>query len=103
MDLLLFLIIPISSILLLFLKDRNKNRQVALNILLIINAFFFLIPLFLAYSNTPKGESMWNENTGGGAVLWLYLIVFPICAIIQIVLLILKFVYFSGWNKLKTK
>lgn len=47
----------------------------------------------MAYSNTPTGESMWNENTGGGAALWLYLIIFPFSAIAQIVLLILKIIF----------
>lgn len=64
-----------------------------MNLLLILNACFFLSPILMAYSNTPSGESLWNENTGGGAALWLYIIVLPISALIQLVLLILKVVF----------
>lgn len=93
MEVILFLLIPLSSIGLLFLKDEKKERKQIMNVLLIINALVFLSPLFLAYSNTPTGESMWNENTGGGAALWLYLIIFPLSGLAQITLLILKVVF----------
>lgn len=98
MDIVLFFLIPLSSIALLFLKDYKKERRQFMNVLLILNAAFFLIPIMMAYSNTPPGESMWNENTGGGAALWLYLIVFPISAIIQLVLLILKVIFAAAQN-----
>ena len=93
MEALIFFLIPLSSIGLLFLKDDKKERKQIMNGLLIMNAFFFLIPIFMAYSNNPAGESMWNENTGGGAALWLYIIILPISAIVQLVLLILKIVF----------
>lgn len=93
MAVILFLLIPLSSIGLLFLKDEKKERKQIMNVLLIINTLVFLSPLFLAYSNTPSGESMWNENTGGGAALWLYLIIFPLSGLTQITLLILKVVF----------
>lgn len=93
MAVILFLLIPLSSIGLLFLKDEKKERKQIMNVLLIINALVFLSPLFLAYYNTPTGESMWNENTGGGAALWLYLIIFPLSGLAQITLLILKVVF----------
>lgn len=93
MEILLFLILPVSSIILLFLKDANNKRRRVMNVLLILNAILFLIPIMLAYSNTPAGESIWNENTGGGAALWLYMLVFPLSGIIQLVLLILKIVF----------
>lgn len=69
-----------------------------MNVLLIVNALIFLSPLILAFFSTPSGESMWNENTGGGAAIWLYLIVLPITAIAQLVLLILKIVFASNSN-----
>lgn len=90
---LLFLLIPISSVVLLFLKDTKKERKIILNILLILNVFFYLTPLIIAFFSTPAGESMWNENTGGGAAIWLYFIVFPVSAIAQLILLILKIVH----------
>lgn len=95
MEAIIFLLIPFSSIGLLFFKDVKKERKRRINKLLIINAVIFLLPLFMAYLNTPKGESIWNENTGGGAALWLYLIIFPISSMVQLVLLILKIVYAS--------
>lgn len=96
MGIILFFLIPLSSIGLLFLKDTKKKRKYVLNVLLILNAFLFLIPMILAYFNTPPGESMWNENTGGGVLLWLYIIIFPICALAQLTLLILKIVHASN-------
>jgi hypothetical protein len=47
----------------------------------------------MAFFSAPPGESMWNENTGGGAYIWLYFIVFPVSAIAQLILLILKIVH----------
>ncbi|HLW40160.1 MAG TPA: hypothetical protein VKX31_07205 [Brumimicrobium sp.] len=64
-----------------------------MNGLLIMNAIVFLSPIFMAYSNTPTGESIWNENSGGGAALWLYIIILPISVIVQLVLLTLKIVF----------
>lgn len=93
MEILFFLLLPLSSIALLFLKDSNKRRKLRLNVLLLLNALLFMIPLFMAYTNTPKGESIWNENSGGGAALWLYMIVFPVCFIAQVVLFVLKIEY----------
>ncbi len=89
----IFLLIPISSIGLLFVKDYNARRREIMNVLLIINTFLFLSPLIKAYTSTPAGESMWNENTGGGANLWLYFIILPVCLIIQAVLATLKIVF----------
>lgn len=64
--------------------------------LLIANALFFIFPAILAYVTTPEGGSMWNENAGGGAALWLYMIVLPLSGLIQLVLLILKIVFATG-------
>jgi|SRR5690554_6114173 len=93
MEAILFLLIPLSSIGLLFLKDVKKERKQTMNGLLIMNAIVFLSPIFMAYSNTPTGESIWNENSGGGAALWLYIIILPISVIVQLVLLTLKIVF----------
>ncbi|SHJ98231.1 hypothetical protein [Pseudozobellia thermophila] len=87
----LFLILPISSIGLLFVTDSNPQRKLILNGLLILNAIVYLLPIAYAYFNTPKGGNMWDEN-GPGAVLWLYMILLPLCVIAQVVLLILKIV-----------
>jgi hypothetical protein len=38
---------------------------------------------------------MWNENTGGGAALWLYIIIFPLTALFQLILFILKLVFMA--------
>lgn len=89
----IFLLIPISSVGLMFVKDRNGNRREIMNVLLLINTFLFLGPLIQAYTSTPAGESMWNENTGGGANLWMYIIILPVCVIIQAVLATLKIVF----------
>ncbi|HMQ49087.1 MAG TPA: hypothetical protein PKA00_16460 [Saprospiraceae bacterium] len=90
MEILLFLLLPLCCIALLFLKDNNKRRKLRLNVLLLLNALLFMLPLLMAYANTPKGESLWNENSGGGAALWLYMLVFPVCFIGLVVLFILK-------------
>lgn len=93
MEIILYLLLPISSIAFVFLEDKKKGRKEVMNALLIMNAIFFLSPLIMAYTNTPEGESMWNENSGGGASLWLYIIVLPISLIAQFVLITLKIVF----------
>lgn len=89
----LYLIIPAVSLGLLFLKDSNRRRKQILNILLIINALVYLLPMVAAYFSTPEGESVFNENTGGGAFLWFYLILLPLCTFVLFVLLIIKVVF----------
>jgi Kef-type K+ transport system membrane component KefB len=97
--LVLFFLIPLLSITFLFVKDDKKERKQIMNVLLIVNAVFFLSPIFIAYLNTPHGESLWNENTGGGEALWLYIIIFPISVIAQLVLLVLKIIYATKKNE----
>lgn len=89
-DLVLVTFIPVSSIFLLFLKDRNTDRKFLLNMIIIFNNILYFAPLVLAFTNTPEGESMWNENTGGGAWLWTYFLILPLCAIAHITLFIFK-------------
>ena len=91
---LLFLILPISTIVLFFIKDPKKTRKNILNIFLFANTLLYLFPLINAYISTRPNGNMWSEN-GPGAILWLYLILIPICAIIQIILLILKIVFYK--------
>ena len=93
MSIILFFLIPASTLPLLFLKDSDRTRQRILNSFLIMNTFLFFVPMIYALSMTPAGESMWNENTGGGAALWLYLFIFPMTALFQLILLILKIVF----------
>ncbi len=88
----IFLLIPLTSFGLMFLRDSKRDRKITLSILMGINAVFYLFPALLAFANTPDGESMWNENTGGGAALWLYIFVLPLSAIFQFILIILKIV-----------
>ncbi len=84
-----FAILPISSLVLCFIKDSKKNRKWLLNTLLIANALLFLSPLLYAYLTTPSGGNMWSEN-GPGAIMWSYLLILPFCGIVQLVLFILK-------------
>jgi len=92
MNIFIFLILMIPS-LIFFLKDQNKVRKKILNGLIIANLVFIYIPLILAVINTPLGESMWDENSGGGTYFWIYYIVLPIYAPTQLVLTILKVVF----------
>lgn len=95
MEVFLFLLLPLSGIGLLFLNDKNKERKKIMNLMLVMNILFFFSPLMKAYFNSPSGESMWNENTGGGAYIWLYIIVLPISALIQLILIVLKIIFAS--------
>jgi formate hydrogenlyase subunit 3/multisubunit Na+/H+ antiporter MnhD subunit len=90
--LVIFLIPVIISIGLCFLKDSNKVRRIVLNIILIINVLVCIAPLLYAYWETLPDGNMWSEN-GTGAIIWLYVILLPLCALVFIVLLILKFVF----------
>ncbi len=93
MTLLFLLILPAFTIGLLFLKDPKKGRGEVMNFLLICNTLFYLSPLLSAFFNTPAGESMWDENKGGGAILWVYFLVLPLCALIQFILMTLKLIF----------
>lgn len=90
--LLVFLLPVIMSIALCFLKDSNKVRRILLNVLLTINILVYTAPLLYAYWETRPHGNMWNEN-GPGAVLWMYIIILPLCILALIVLLILKLVF----------
>ncbi len=89
MALLLFLILPISTVILLFINDSRKRRNLILNIVLVINTLLYSYPVVSAYLNTPPGGNMWSEN-GPGAILWLYMIILPICVVVQIGIMVLK-------------
>ena len=89
---LIFLILPISTIVLLFIKDSKKTRSNILNFVLIVNTLIFCSPLIYAFLKTLPDGNMWSEN-GPGAVLWSYLILIPFCAIMQFIILILKIVF----------
>lgn len=90
--LVLFLFPVAISIGLCFLKDSKKVRGKFINVLLIINAMVYTFPLIYAYWETRPDGNMWSEN-GPGAILWLYFIIIPLCALVLIVLLILKLVF----------
>ena len=89
---LLFMSLPLSSLVLYFIKDKKEPRGKVINIVILTNTLVFLFPLIYAFVLTKPDGNMWNEN-GPGAILWLYLILFPLCLIIQVVLLILKIIY----------
>jgi hypothetical protein len=101
MDLfLLFGILPTLSILLLFIPDVNEKRKNQLNKLIAFNVFVFLSPILLAKLLTlTDGGDIANENTGGDAAFWLYLILFPVCVIAFIILLVFKIKNFKEPNK----
>lgn len=90
---LLLSIIPVVSLGLLFIKDVHKRRRIILNIILVLNALIFTLPMLAAFFSTPEGESMFNENTGGGAYLWFYMILLPLCGFALLILLVLKVVF----------
>lgn len=86
---LIFALIPVSGILLCFMKDNNHTRRTTLNILLIANTLLFLSPFIYAFLMTFPDGNMWSEN-GQGAVFWYYFILLPACLIIQLILFIAK-------------
>ncbi|KPM32554.1 Hypothetical protein I595_972 [Croceitalea dokdonensis DOKDO 023] len=88
-----FLLIPLLGLVLLFLKDTNPRRKIILNGLLLLNSAIYLVPMILAYLSTPEGASLFNENTGGGAFLWFYMLLMPLCGLALLVLAILKIVF----------
>ena len=93
MEYLIFSFIPFSSLILLFLKDNELKRKKLLNIGLIINTLFFLSPMIYLLLTTPFGKNMFSEQSGNEAILWSYIFIFPICIIVQLVLMIFKIVY----------
>ncbi|MCB0375305.1 MAG: hypothetical protein KDD04_05240 [Sinomicrobium sp.] len=95
MDSFLFFVVPVSSIILLFVKDANKKRRRIMAVLLITNTLFFLFPLIYAYIKAYPDDNMWNEN-GVGAILWSYIVILPASFLIQFVLFVLKVLYASS-------
>ena len=87
----LFTLIPISCLILCFFKDYNKKRKIITNFILLSNGGVFISPLLFAYISTLPNGNMWSEN-GSGAILWLYMLLLPLCYLIQLVLLILKII-----------
>lgn len=81
--------IPISAIILFFVKDPNPNRQKVMRGLLILNFLLFLSPIIYAFVASYPDENMWSDN-GPGAAMWAYLLLGPVCFLIQIVLLVLR-------------
>lgn len=97
----IFLLIPLLSIVFCFVKDYKTTRNSVLNIILITNCVIYLLPILLAYFSTPKGGNMWDEN-GAGAYLWFYMILIPICFLVMLILGILKFIFRNNSKKLLT-
>ena len=89
----LLFIIPILSIALLFVKDTKKIRRSILNVLLLLNLVLYASPVLVAYANTPKGENMFSELSGGGAALWLYYFILPASALVLLILMVLKLIF----------
>lgn len=87
-----FSIIPITSILLCFVKDSDLKRRKKTNLILLGNAFIFIFPLLFAYLVTLPDGNMWNEN-GPGVVIWFYMILIPGCFMLELIFLIRKFKY----------
>lgn len=88
---LLFLFIPISTILLFFVKDANKNRRINVNFFLIANCLIFLSPLIIAYFTKSTGGNMWSGESG--VVLWVYMALLPLCLFFQLILIGLKILF----------
>lgn len=99
MSIFFFFLIPVASIALLFVKDSDRKRKIMLNVLLILNILLYLYPVIEAYWITPKGESMFDENKGGGAALWMYVRILPITILVFIILLSLKGIYAPKTDK----
>lgn len=99
---LVFIIIPISSFFLCFVNDKDRSRKQLLNWFLIGNALIFISPLLYAFFASLPNGNMWNEN-GPGTVLWFYLLLTPICYIIQALLFVLKIIYSRENRKIYSK
>ena len=67
-------LLPLSTLVLLFLKDNNKKRQYILSFLLIANTLFYLFPVVYFYFS-----SFDQDKSNSGTILWLYIIIFPDC------------------------
>jgi uncharacterized membrane protein (DUF485 family) len=87
-----------------FFKGSKKDRRLTLSAVLLMNFIFYLFPLIIAFTSTPEGGNIFSEGpNGGGAALWLYIIIFPLSWIIQIVLIVLKVVFATRYKKNLTK
>ena len=90
-----FVIIFVILAIIYSLKNRKNGDMKFLNALFITNLVVFLIPLAIAFIGSLPNGNMWSEN-GAGAVLWLYILLIPICSIVLIIWFVLLISY---WNK----
>ena len=99
MEYLIISFLPISTFLLFFLQDKELKRKKVLNIGLVINTIVFFAPFIYLFMTTPSGKNIWSEQSGNGAILWVYLLLTPICMLIQFVLMTLKIVFAFKYKK----
>lgn len=94
MYILYYLFVPVSAIIAFFLKDANQKRKKVINILLKINLAIYFAPLSLVLLDKAFDGNMFGGNTGNGiGILLSYMIIIPLCILIQLVLLTLKVIY----------
>jgi len=84
----LFCFIPITTLFFCFVRDSNRIRKRRFNKYLLINCAVFIAPLLMVMLGQSDSR-MWSDN-GSGAALWLYVWLFPLCNIAQLVLITFK-------------
>lgn len=89
-----FTIFPLSTIVLLFLRDEDKGRKWKLNVFLILNTLLFYSPLIIWQVLTFLSIDTENEQMDN-LFGFTYLILFPVCGLAHVTLLILKISFIS--------
>lgn len=87
-----FILLPISTIVLLFLRDADQHRKRYLNIILIVNNILFFSPIAIRHSLHLFTSNIQDEYIDK-YFLFTYVILFPVCGFTHLILSILKIVF----------
>lgn len=84
----IFLLLPLSSVGFLFIRSKKRSTFIV-DCLFILNAIIYFLPVLDRIFNESNGGVIWDSETK----LWTlvdYITIFPICAIVQFILFVIK-------------
>lgn len=78
------------------LNEKNKRLKLTFLLLTLGNILLYFSPLIIAYLYSLNSELSMYHGNGGGAALYLYLLIWPTCIVLGIILFVKKRAYKKG-------